>query len=98
MDDSHEMASVLKMLSACSRLGISDAQAAQNLAAGKNQVGHDYCCECEKCTEVYGPPPSQREIDQFMREWDEGKHRLSPEEERALEKASVKFKERLKKI
>lgn len=43
-------------------------------------------------------PPTESEIDQFIREYDEGKHPLSPEDEAALERAHGEFVRKLHAI
>lgn len=42
-------------------------------------------------------PPTDAEVNQFMKEWDEGKHKLSPEDEKALEKSKAKLFERIRR-
>lgn len=44
------------------------------------------------------PPPTDAEIEQFIREYDAGMHRLSAEDEAALEGSFLKFREELRKL
>lgn len=39
---------------------------------------------------------TEAEVEQFLREWDDGKHRLSYEDEAALERSKAQLMERIR--
>lgn len=43
-------------------------------------------------------PPTDEEIERFVKEFDEGKHQLTPEDEAALERSRPRFMEMLKQL